>query len=73
MREIGDEQKATWLELRTRLEQQLANFERQYAMESGDFYARFERGDLEDAADFVEWSATFEMLGNLRKQLGTPE
>ncbi len=71
MREIQDEQIAARLELRTRLEQQLANFERQYARESGDFYARFERGELGDAADFVEWSATYEMAAELNKHLAS--
>ncbi len=73
MRKTGDEQKTARLELRARLEQQLADFEKQYTMKSVDFYKQFEHGDLGDAADFVEWSATFEMLENLRKQLGTHE
>jgi len=64
-------------ELKTRLEQQLGEFGKQYAMKTPDFYARFERGELGDAADFVEWSATCEMAGNLDKRLmllreGTP-
>lgn len=68
MRKIRDEEKAARLALRTRLEQQLGEFEKKYAMKTPDFYARFERGELGDATDFVEWSATFEMLENLRKQ-----
>jgi hypothetical protein len=69
MREIGDKQISAQLELRARLQQQLADFERRYGMESGDFYARFERGDLGDAAGFVEWSATYEMVEKLNKRL----
>lgn len=65
MREIGNEQTTGRFELRARLKQQLADFEKQYAMESVDFYEQFEHGDLGDAADFVEWSATYEMLKNL--------
>jgi hypothetical protein len=56
-------------DLKTRLEQQLSEFERQYAMKTPDFYARFERGELGDAVDFVEWSATYEMVDNLNKRL----
>lgn len=56
-------------ELKTRLEQQLGEFEKQHAMKTPDFYARFERGELGDTTDFVEWSATYEMVENLNKQL----
>lgn len=56
-------------ELKTRLEQQLAEFEKQHAMKTPDFYVRFERGELGDATDFIEWSATYEMVENLNKQL----
>ena len=56
-------------ELKTRLEQQLAEFENQYAMKSADFHARFERGELGDLMDFIEWSATYEMIANLNKQI----
>ncbi len=56
-------------ELKTRLERQLVEFEQRYAIKSPDFYARFERGELGDATDFVEWSATFEMSGNLDERL----
>ena len=56
-------------DLKERLERQLAEFEKQYAMKTPVFYARFERGELGDVIDFVEWSATFEMVANLNKRL----
>jgi len=56
-------------EQRTRLQTQLAEFERQYNLASDEFYARFERGELGDATDFVEWSATYEMIHNLEDRL----
>jgi hypothetical protein len=52
-----------------RLEQQLADFERRYSLSSEEFYEKFERGELGDAMDFVEWSATYEMATKLRRQL----
>jgi len=52
-----------------RLERQLAGFERRYNLVSEEFYARFEQGELGDAVDFVEWSATYEMLQNLEDRL----
>jgi len=54
---------------KARLEQQLADFERRYSLSSEEFYEKFERGELGDAMDFVEWSATYEMATNLRCQL----
>jgi len=54
---------------KARLEQQLADFERRYSLSSEEFYEKFERGELGDAMDFVEWSSTYEMATNLRCQL----
>ena len=56
-------------ELKTRLEQQLGEFEKQRTMKTPDFYVQFERGELGDAADFVEWSATCEMVAESNKRL----
>jgi len=54
---------------KTRLEAQLVEFEHQYHLPSREFYERFERGELGDDTDFVEWSATFEMVQNLQRRL----
>jgi len=48
-----------------RLRAQLTEFERRYDLSSRDFYDRFEQGEVGDDADFVEWSATHEMMENL--------
>ena len=55
--------------LKTHLEQQLKDYEKQYAIESAQFHARFERGEMGDGTDFVEWSATYEMLEGLNRRL----
>lgn len=55
--------------LRKRLSEQLAEFEQHYALASAEFHTRYEQGDMGDHTDFVEWSATFEMIDNLDKQL----
>ncbi|CAG0941895.1 hypothetical protein ANRL1_00736 [Anaerolineae bacterium] len=57
------------VELKSRLEQQLFQFENQHAIKSPEFHARFERGEMGDTMDFVEWSATYEMVVNLNKRL----
>ena len=55
-------------ELKERLADQLAEFEKRFQMESPDFYARYERGEMGDDLDFVEWAATVEMLANVEQQ-----
>ena len=61
------------LELRMKLANQLAKFEESYAMKSTDFYARYENGEMGDKMDFVEWSATVEMMANVDKRLAILE
>jgi len=52
-----------------RLQAQLEAFEQQYAMATDAFYTRFERGELGDGMDLIEWAATYEMVQNLERQL----
>jgi len=56
-------------EQKARLQAQLEAFERRYAMPSRVFYSRFERGELGDEMDFIEWAATQEMVQNLDRYL----
>jgi hypothetical protein len=55
--------------LKNRLTAQLAEFEDHYKLNSENFYARYEKGEMGDSMDFVEWSATVEMLTNAEKQI----
>jgi hypothetical protein len=64
-----DRETSRLISQKARLEQQLAGFERKYRLNSDEFYEKFERGELGDAMDFIEWSATYEMVANLRRQL----
>ncbi|OQX99532.1 MAG: hypothetical protein B6I24_02415 [Bacteroidetes bacterium 4572_128] len=48
---------------------QLKSFEKQYLMNSKDFVKEFEKGNLGDDIDFIEWSATFDMFINAKKSL----
>ena len=56
-------------QLTRRLSMQLMKFEEQYALQSGEFHKRYEHGEMGDSMDFVEWSATVEMLANAKKQM----
>lgn len=60
-------------ELKKRLAAQLAEFEEHYTLKSADFYTRYENGEMGDSMDFVEWSATVEMLANAEKQMALLE
>jgi len=60
-------------QLKKRLTAQLAAFEEHYALKSADFYRRYESGEIGDAMDFVEWSATVEMLANAERQIALLE
>jgi hypothetical protein len=53
----------------TRLQQQLVAFEGQYGRSTPELYERFERGELGDDTDYVEWSATWEMVQQLQQGL----
>ncbi|MBI3764410.1 MAG: hypothetical protein HY260_21430 [Chloroflexi bacterium] len=48
---------------------ELVAFEKQYAMASSVFFDKFERGELGDAIDFFDWSATWQMYNNVLKYL----
>lgn len=68
------ERESTRLEtLKTTLAARIAAFENQYNMPTREFYPRFEDGELGDAMDFMEWSATIEMLDNLNQQIGNSQ
>jgi len=51
------------------LQERLKAFEGRYVMSSPEFYQRFRAGELGDTADFVEWSAFYEMWESVRERL----
>lgn len=57
------------LQQRARLRSQIADFEVQYGWMSEVFYPRFERGELGDDMNFIEWSATIEMVEHLEQAI----
>jgi len=38
-------------------------------MASADFYARYERGELGDSAEFVEWAGDYQQYLHLKEEL----
>lgn len=57
------------LELKKRLTNELSEFEKQYDLQSDDFYQQYEAGELGNAMDFVEWAATVEMVTNVKRSI----
>ncbi|MCA9979787.1 MAG: hypothetical protein KDD89_03120 [Anaerolineales bacterium] len=47
----------------------LSDFERQYAYSSIEFKAQFERGEVADTADFMEWYAHCQMQTRILQRL----
>ena len=51
------------------LEEDLAEFEQQYAVSSAQFYSEFQVGSRGDAMDFVEWASLVQMADRLRERI----
>jgi hypothetical protein len=47
----------------------LAQYEIRYGMNSGDFWARFEAGELGDALDLIRWANKYEIYQEIKAEL----
>ncbi|MCA9964526.1 MAG: hypothetical protein KC423_09790 [Anaerolineales bacterium] len=56
-----------------RLTNQLREFEQQYHLSSQSFYPMYERGEMGDDLDYIEWASTMEMITNIEKRLALLE
>jgi len=52
-----------------RVNQVLAQFERQYSMTSDEFSRRFQAGEMDDTADFMEWNSFRKMRQRIESEL----
>lgn len=48
------------------IEQALAHYETQYGMTSDEFWRRYQAGQTEDSADFMEWNVLCKMKQRLK-------
>ncbi len=55
------------------LERDLGELEQRYKLSSEEFYRRWQTGDTDDSADFVEWSALYQMAREVRERLALLE
>lgn len=47
----------------------LTILEQDYGMDSADFYARFQRGEMGDAMGFMRWATKYEMYREMKEDL----
>lgn len=47
----------------------LVLYEQKYQMSSADFYARYQKGDMEDSVDFVEWAGDYQHYLQLKEEM----
>jgi hypothetical protein len=51
------------------IERVMADYERQYGMETTDFFKKYDSGQTDDRMDFVEWASLTQMAKHLRQTL----
>lgn len=51
------------------LTRSLVAYEQQYHLSSADFYACYQRGELGDTADFIEWAGDYQHYLQLKEEL----
>ena len=47
----------------------LVAYEQRYQMSSVDFYARYQKGDMGDSVDFVEWAGDYQHYLQLKEEV----
>lgn len=47
----------------------LVEYEQRYQMPSADFYARYQRGEMGDTEDFIEWAGDYQHYLQLKEEL----
>jgi hypothetical protein len=47
----------------------LVSYEQRYQMSSADFYGRYQKGEMGDSADFVEWAGDYQHYLQLKEEV----
>jgi hypothetical protein len=47
----------------------LVAYEQRYQMSSADFYGRYQKGEMGDSADFVEWAGDYQHYLQLKEEV----
>ncbi|MFQ5632805.1 MAG: antitoxin TumA [bacterium] len=51
------------------LSKRLNNYESQYRMSSEIFFDKFNKGDLDDRIDFIEWANDYEIFHEIKMKI----
>lgn len=57
------------IEALTALIRALVAYEQRHQLSSSDFYARYQRGEMGDTADMVEWAGDYQHYLQLKEEL----
>ena len=57
------------IEALTALIRLLVAYEQRYQMSSSEFYARYQRGEMGDTADMIEWAGDYQHYLQLKEEL----
>ena len=57
------------IEALTALVRTLVAYEQRYQLSSSDFYTRYQRGEMGDTADMVEWAGDYQHYLQLKEEL----
>lgn len=68
---LFDRERQVLLEQRDELSSELVQFERQYALNSDEFYEKFEHGEMGDEIDIVDWAGAWRVYQTVLKSLAT--
>ncbi len=64
-----DRERQNLLKQRDQLRAELEHFEQLYGTDSSEFYAKFERGEMGDDIDFVDWSGAWRVYQTILDSL----
>lgn len=64
-----DRERQHLLKQRDELRTELKQFEQQYGITSSEFFDQFERGELEDSLDLVDWSGAWRVYNTVQESL----
>ena len=57
------------IEALTALIRSLVAYEQRHQMSSADFYARYQRGEMGDTADMIEWAGDYQHYLQLKEEV----
>ncbi len=57
------------IEALTALIRSLVGYEQRYQMSSSDFYTRYQRGEMGDTAEMIEWAGDYQHYVQLKEEL----